>query len=80
VAPHIGDMMQVHLQLALAHPACVVLEYIPWTLECFQEPATVAGGQFRTAGAARRGNGAAHRRHLAVRSPAPMLSWVGIVA
>ncbi len=46
VAPHIGDMMQVHLQLALAHPACVVLEYIPWALECFQEPATAAGGRF----------------------------------
>ena len=46
VAPHIGDMMQVHLQLALAHPACVVMEYIPWTRECFREPATAAGGRF----------------------------------
>jgi L-alanine-DL-glutamate epimerase-like enolase superfamily enzyme len=46
VAPHVGDMMQVHLQLALAHPACVVLEYIPWTLECFREPAQVVGGRF----------------------------------
>lgn len=46
VAPHIGDMMQVHLQLALAHPACTVLEYIPWTLECFREPAKVVDGKF----------------------------------
>ncbi len=46
VAPHAGDMMQVHLQLALAHPACVVLEYIPWARECFQEPATVGAGRF----------------------------------
>jgi L-alanine-DL-glutamate epimerase-like enolase superfamily enzyme len=46
VAPHVGDMMQVHLQLALAHPACVILEYIPWTLECFREPARVAEGRF----------------------------------
>jgi L-alanine-DL-glutamate epimerase-like enolase superfamily enzyme len=46
VAPHIGDMMQVHLQLALAHPACCVLEYIPWALECFKEPARVKDGKF----------------------------------
>lgn len=46
VAPHIGDMMQVHLQLALAHPACKILEYIPWTRECFREPATAVGGRF----------------------------------
>jgi L-alanine-DL-glutamate epimerase-like enolase superfamily enzyme len=46
VAPHAGDMMQVHLQMALAHPACVILEYIPWTLECFREPAQVTNGRF----------------------------------
>ena len=46
VAPHIGDMMQVHLHLALAHPACTILEYIPWTLECFREPARVKDGKF----------------------------------
>lgn len=45
VAPHAGDMMQVHLQMALAHPACVILEYIPWTLECFREPARVIDGR-----------------------------------
>jgi len=46
VAPHIGDMMQVHLPLALAHPACTLLEYIPWTRSCFVEPATVKEGLF----------------------------------
>lgn len=46
VAPHIGDMMQVHLHLAIAHPACNLLEYIPWLRECFEEPATVKDGQF----------------------------------
>jgi len=46
VVPHIGDMMQVHLQLALAHPACTLLEHIPWMRDCFEEPATVAEGRF----------------------------------
>ena len=44
VAPHAGDMVQIHLQLALAHPACTVLEYIPWLRECFEEPAVVKDG------------------------------------
>jgi L-alanine-DL-glutamate epimerase-like enolase superfamily enzyme len=46
VAPHIGDMMQVHLHLTLAHNACSVLEYIPWLRLCFEEPATVKDGRF----------------------------------
>jgi L-alanine-DL-glutamate epimerase-like enolase superfamily enzyme len=46
VAPHIGDMMQVHLHLAIAHPACRLMEYIPWTRDCFVEPATVKDGVF----------------------------------
>jgi L-alanine-DL-glutamate epimerase-like enolase superfamily enzyme len=46
VAAHVGDMMQVHLQLSISHPACSELEYIPWLRECFQEPATVKGGFF----------------------------------
>ncbi len=46
VAPHIGDMMQVHLHLAIAHPTCKLLEYIPWLRECFKEPATVREGTF----------------------------------
>lgn len=46
VAPHIGDMMQVHLHLCMAHPACRMLEYIPWMRDCFVEPATVKEGWF----------------------------------
>jgi L-alanine-DL-glutamate epimerase-like enolase superfamily enzyme len=46
VVPHIGDMMQVHLHLSIAHPACKLLEYIPWLRECFEEPATVKDGWF----------------------------------
>jgi L-alanine-DL-glutamate epimerase-like enolase superfamily enzyme len=46
VVPHIGDMMQVHQHLSLAHPASSLLEYIPWTRVCFEEPATVFEGRF----------------------------------
>ena len=44
VAPHAGDMAQVHFQLGLAHPACAVVEYIPWLRECFEEPVAVKDG------------------------------------
>ncbi len=47
VAPHAGDMSQVHVHLAFAHPACQVLEYIPWIKDCFTEPAEVDAGFFR---------------------------------
>lgn len=47
VAPHAGDMSQVHLHLAYAHPACAVLEYLPWIAHCFTDPATVLDGFFR---------------------------------
>jgi L-alanine-DL-glutamate epimerase-like enolase superfamily enzyme len=47
VAPHAGDMSQVHVHLSYAHPACAVLEYIPWIKDCFTEPAEVVGGFFR---------------------------------
>ena len=40
-------MMQLHLHLAIAHPGCEMLEYIPWLRECFEEPATVEDGCFR---------------------------------
>jgi L-alanine-DL-glutamate epimerase-like enolase superfamily enzyme len=46
VVPHVGDMMQVHRHLAFCHPACGLLEYIPWTRHCFQEPATIQRGEF----------------------------------
>jgi len=47
VVPHIGDMMQVHLHLAIAHQACRLLEYIPWLKNCFEEPAVAQEGYFR---------------------------------
>lgn len=47
VAPHAGDMSQVHVHLAYAHPACEVLEYIPWIKDCFTEPADVVDGHFK---------------------------------
>ncbi len=47
VVGHAGDMMQVHLHLSLAHPACDMLEYIPWLRPCFEEPATHVGGFMR---------------------------------
>ena len=46
VAPHAGDMSQVHVHLAYAHPAVTVLEYIPWIKHCFTEPAEVVDGHF----------------------------------
>jgi L-alanine-DL-glutamate epimerase-like enolase superfamily enzyme len=46
VVPHVGDMMQVHQHTAFAHPACSLLEFIPWTRHCFAEPATVRDGEF----------------------------------
>ena len=47
VALHAGDMSQVHVHLSYAHPACQVLEYIPWIKDCFTEPAQVVDGSFR---------------------------------
>ena len=47
VAPHAGDMSQVHVHLAFAHPAITVLEYIPWIKDCFIEPADLADGFFK---------------------------------
>ncbi|MDO8387475.1 MAG: mandelate racemase/muconate lactonizing enzyme family protein [Polaromonas sp.] len=47
VAPHAGDMSQVHVHLSYAHPACEVLEFIPWIKDCFTDPAEVLDGYFR---------------------------------
>jgi L-alanine-DL-glutamate epimerase-like enolase superfamily enzyme len=47
VAPHAGDMSQVHVHLSYAHPACQVLEYIPWIKDCFTDPAEVVDGHCR---------------------------------
>ncbi|MBI1372375.1 MAG: mandelate racemase/muconate lactonizing enzyme family protein [Phycisphaera sp.] len=48
VAPHHGDMMQAQLHLVLAHRQTTLLEYIPWTLHCFVEPAEVVDGHYLT--------------------------------
>ncbi|MFA5263526.1 MAG: mandelate racemase/muconate lactonizing enzyme family protein [Opitutaceae bacterium] len=46
VAAHAGDMSQVHVHLSFWHPACEVLEYIPWIRRCFEEPILVREGFF----------------------------------
>lgn len=48
VTPHHGDMMQAQLHLVMAHPACGLLEYIPWTLDCFVDPVVVKDGLYLT--------------------------------
>jgi len=48
VAPHHGDMMQAQLHLVLAHERTTLLEYIPWTLSLFVEPARVEDGHYIT--------------------------------
>src|SRR6185503_1937030 len=35
VVSHAGDMVQIHLQTAIAHPACDSMEYIPWLRPVF---------------------------------------------
>ena len=47
VSPHHGDMMQAQLHPVIAHPACTQLEFIPWTLHCFEEPVDVRDGVYR---------------------------------
>ena len=47
VVSHVGDMMQIHIHTAIAHPSCSMLEYIPWLRECFVEPATAVDGYFQ---------------------------------
>ena len=46
VAPHVGDMAQVHQHLCFAHPACSLLEYIPWLRDWMEEPAQIEGGYY----------------------------------
>ena len=46
IAPHAGEMSQVHVHLSYWHPACPLLEYIPWIKDCFVEPANVVDGHF----------------------------------
>ena len=44
VVPHVGDMGQVHQHVCFAHPACGLLEYIPWLRDWMEDPAEVVGG------------------------------------
>jgi L-alanine-DL-glutamate epimerase-like enolase superfamily enzyme len=46
VAPHAGEMSQVHLHLALWHPATTVLEYIPWIRDHFEDGIRVEDGRY----------------------------------
>ncbi|MCE2878048.1 MAG: mandelate racemase/muconate lactonizing enzyme family protein [Comamonadaceae bacterium] len=47
VAPHAGDMSQVHQHLNFSRTACTALEYIPWIRACFEEPIEVVDGHYR---------------------------------
>ncbi len=47
VAAHVGDMGQIHVHLAMAHPTCNLLEYIPWIRECFEDPIVVRDGLYQ---------------------------------
>ena len=47
VAPHAGEMSQVHVHLAYWHPASSTLEYIPWIKDHFVEPILVRDGAYR---------------------------------
>lgn len=44
VVPHVGDMCQVHQHLCFAHPACDLLEYIPWLRDWMEHPAKIEAG------------------------------------
>lgn len=46
VVPHVGDMCQVHQHLCFAHPACSLLEYIPWLRDWMEDPAKIEEGQY----------------------------------
>ena len=46
VAPHAGEMSQVHVHLAFWHPATSILEFIPWIRDHFEDPIRVVGGDF----------------------------------
>ena len=44
VAPHSGDMMQIHQHLVAATQNSPLLEYIPWGRELFAHPVQVRNG------------------------------------
>jgi L-alanine-DL-glutamate epimerase-like enolase superfamily enzyme len=46
VVPHVGDMCQVHQHLCFTHPACSLLEYIPWLRDWMEHPARIENGHY----------------------------------
>jgi L-alanine-DL-glutamate epimerase-like enolase superfamily enzyme len=46
VVPHHADMMRVHQHLGTGHPACPMIECIPWLQEVFERPADIRHGVF----------------------------------
>ncbi|GGH07228.1 mandelate racemase [Alsobacter metallidurans] len=46
IAPHAGEMSQVHVHLSYFHPASSILEYIPWIKDHFAEPISVRDGVY----------------------------------
>jgi L-alanine-DL-glutamate epimerase-like enolase superfamily enzyme len=66
VVPHHADMMRVHQHLGVAHPACPMIECIPWLQELFEEPCDIKEGWFHvpdTPGASTTFDSAAFERH-----------------
>ena len=46
VIPHHADMMRVHQHLGVGHPACPMIECIPWLQDIFERPADIREGVF----------------------------------
>lgn len=46
VVPHHADMMRVHQHLGTGHPACPMIECIPWLQEVFEYPCDIRNGTF----------------------------------
>ncbi len=45
VAPHAGEMSQIHTHLGFAHQSCMIMEYIPWIKDAFTDPVNVKDGR-----------------------------------
>jgi len=46
VAAHAGEMAQIHQHTCRAHPACTIMEYIPWLRDWMEHPARVEDGHY----------------------------------
>ena len=47
VVPHAGELGQIHVHMAYNHPACPMMEFIPWIKDAFEEPIVVKDGNFQ---------------------------------